>query len=345
MDTISNPELALAIVEEYACEGVGASEAHQIQLLLLPLCEAEAMRTGKPLDNFIFTASNFVQELHNALYPSWYKQRYNGNWIEDIGDPNVTPWLWRHRDSMAAFQNGLNSHEYIRIDPQELARVSDQYLNIPWLRHEYLDWILIDALMTNEVIAFGEEMKRQLWVHFSFFSIWAIDAYKKHQGDLGKMLKDQLLAKVQAWLTKAAIFIGIPLATGFYAANNPDTQISHHLATGLLWYAGLFALSRIWWLFRYAAMRFKMRGQERNPKVKALQLLEKMWTACSLMKGGAISARELRGALEKATDAGAVWPTPIAPLVDRVIEQDGAVWTPWRRLSRQQLKGKTEHDW
>ncbi|AND68170.1 hypothetical protein ATSB10_07160 [Dyella thiooxydans] len=286
-----------------------------------------------------------MQDLHNVLSPSWYKQRYHGNWFEDIGEPHVTPWLWRHRDPKASFQRGLNSNEYIRLDPQELVRVSDQYLNIPWLRHEYLDWVLVDAMMVNEVTEFGEEMKRQLWVNFSFFSIWAIESYKKHQGDLDKMLKDQALAKLQAWLTKAAIFIGIPLAIGFYVAKNPDTQISHHLAIGLLWYAGFFALSRIWWLLRYIAMRFKMRGQERNAKVKVLQLLEKMWSACSLMKGGAISARELRGALERAADAGTVWPIPIAPLVDRVIEQDGAVWTPLRRLSRQEIKGKTAHDW
>jgi hypothetical protein len=317
---------AQLLLDDYQIAGVGSTQARRWQMLLLPLCIAEADRHGADPEKYVRVMSELVQNLHDALVPSWYKQTLHGDLAVPYGDPDVTMWMWRHRHVQSALESGLTSPEFTRLDSNELRGVADFYLNLPWLRHPKLDWLFVDALMANETLCLGEEAKKALWVRFSIFAPWSLRVYADTKGDLGKMAWKQTLAGLQSKAIKFALFVLFPLGLGYMMATTANDSLRTGLAWGLGIYMILFLINLVWTCIARAIHFWKTRGQERNPKIRFLKLHAKMADAYNLLSGKAISTRQLRDALAETTSAGAAWPTPVMPLVDRALEKDGAVW-------------------
>jgi len=316
------------LLDKWECYGEGAEQAKRFNVLLYPLCEAEATKQGRDLEHYVRLANEFVQMLHDAVKVSWAASKFNGTWFESVGEVSVTPWFWRHRQARVVLERGYTNPEFIRLDPTELVAAAEFYLNLPWLRHPLVDWVLVDAMMANELISFGEEIKKGPWVTKSLFAPWAFGTYAECKGDLFQMTKKQYAANVQVWLIGVGVFIVLPLYLAYVAATTSNHSLAKWLGWGVAIYGGLYLLGKAVQIVAYAAHRFRMRGKERHPKKILLNLYGKMEAAYNTLAAGAISPRKLRELLDSSTAEGAVWPAPVLPLVDRVIERDGAVWTP-----------------
>lgn len=227
--------------------------------------------------------------------------------------------LWRRRDPKISFHEGTDSDHHYTPDRDSLIYEAAGYLEQSWMSHPVLDYVLIDALVTNELCAFGEALKRDL-MRFPRDQIGMNKVYYENKGNLKKMGS---FNSGDAWdrLAKwALLLVVIPVISLLFARQGFDFggMALWIWAWGLAAYIGYKLL--IWTIRRLSR-------QEPDLETRSLKLWDKMYEVWRMLEGPVINPTMLRDELMKTREAGAVWDPPIYALVDRAIARDPTAWT------------------
>jgi hypothetical protein len=199
-------------------------------------------------------------------------------------DENYLALEWHHRNRPSLVGKNFGEPYIMRLDVEECV---SQYLGLPF-RVDALDRLLIDMLMAAEIFAFADEVQPQLQQKLPTVLAWL-------WGNLKSLLIGLSIAAVLIWLS-------------------PDS-------TAMQWVAGIIAgltllsaaFSIVVFPFLYPTVREKR--QKFNATVMA------MTDAYTTLSGSPASVPHIRKLVDRATDAGVVWPAPLMALLDDIADR------------------------
>jgi len=174
-DTLSEGEaqsLAREWIDNCIPKSKGPFGSSQIRSLMDDLarnCIAESLRNRENKDGLyerLYEAWDIIYSTWRAAAPEYAtKQRRNKDDQPDEEEARkieeAQHLVWKRRDPYLFFSSGRS--EYLtEFNVESLHHTIAEYLGRPWLRHPFLDWILIDMLISRELCANGEAIKESL---------------------------------------------------------------------------------------------------------------------------------------------------------------------------------------
>lgn len=224
--------------------------------------------------------------------------------------------IWHHGETLFAFQKGYESEYAKKVDVENLEQEARRYLTRPWMENGELERIIVDAIAFSEVVSFGEELKQHAPGPVTFLDL--NPAYFSAKGNLIKMGWKQFQYGLTKLVVKAAIFIGGPIALGWYFWNRGHED---QVIIGGAAYVGLVVL--------YFVYRILRRVFGKKPKTileKGEDLLVDMHGAYGMLKGPVVSPTAAREQFLDTARRGAVWSGVIFSMLDHAIQRSPALW-------------------
>lgn len=213
-------------------------------------------------------------------------QAVNENmWDRDQGKK---PKGWFHRSSPRLAGKKQDEPYIMRL---EVEGAAGAYLRLPY-RVDALDRLLSDMLMAAEMFAFADEMQPQL-----------------------KQKMPTVLAWVWGNLKSLVVGLGIAGLLLWFAPNSTTM----HWVAGII--AGLTLLGALFSLVVFPFVYPSVRAQRQ----KFAGTVRAMTDAYSTLGGTPASVPHIRKMVERATDAGVVWPAPLMALLDDIAERRKAI--------------------
>jgi hypothetical protein len=177
-----------------------------------------------------------------------------------------------------------------------------------------LEWSIVDALTFNEVFEFGENLKGDLG---SLSDAWA---YAKSEGHVLRMQWERLKVRLLWLLIRLGTIAGAVWLVWQYANTS---QHSTWDTISLLGGAALLLL----WLFAAGSGGGSARI---NARMRRAELLSAMRDAYALTRPtSTMSPIQIRAALLRAQDKGAIWDSSAFALLDRAAMRQPPVWIPF----------------
>lgn len=110
---------------------------------------------------------SFVESMREVLNPlnsssDVVKEQYRKYLSKYQASQNPEAWIWRHWNPSLAIESGERSGNYWPVNTGELSEICSDYLQKPWLQCGAIDRILVDAMIYQEALSFGEDMKPSL---------------------------------------------------------------------------------------------------------------------------------------------------------------------------------------
>jgi hypothetical protein len=236
------------------------------------------------------SALGFLTRLDEALHPP------NGPFRED------TNALWVHRNISDILRNMRSSERDNFVDRDDLRGAVRNYLVSPWLHNIYLDWVMIDALSSGEIIATAED-------------------YLKQKGGISYALADGMRWKIMilrplGWLVSWGL---LPAAICYGIA---QVSVTGAIITGVSWY-GLPILGRVFTLWGRVRSVF-ITGQMMSRRFATM--MDEAMKAYESLRGGMLHLDVVRRAFERSAENGVAWDHEIFYLLDRLSKEGPAVW-------------------
>jgi len=229
--------------------------------------------------------------------------------------------IWKRHDPKISFTDGLDSDHMPSVFKDDLKADCAIYLERPWLRHPVLDWMLVDMLVTAETALFGEHIKEFL-LPFPKDILGMNKRYHPARGNLVKMQKvnwEELGERlwIKAFWT-LIVPIGAIVAAFYFGWEGTGAS--------LLGLYGTFIAGWIGWKVLKGILRLLGKGAAVDPMAKIMKLWGEMCGVWALLEGPVINPSQVKEALAKSRDNGAVWDAPVFSIIDRVVAADPAVW-------------------
>ena len=146
-----SPESVRAYINKIAHEksryGKQPMVLENVTSLIVPRIISEANKQNDPKRAYslAYEAMRVIDDLDCALH--------------SVGDLSESrSWLWRHIKVMPGPTNTYDQ-KYNTADQELLEDAAGKYLARPWMRDDYIDWCIIDALVHMEYFAFA----RHIW--------------------------------------------------------------------------------------------------------------------------------------------------------------------------------------
>lgn len=96
--------------------------------------------------------------------------------------------IWKRHDPRRAYFEGKASEHTPGLQKDDLLADCADYQERPWLGHPVIDWILLDMLITRELIAFSEHIKENMLPGLRGF-LGVNERYIEAKGNLEQMQK------------------------------------------------------------------------------------------------------------------------------------------------------------
>lgn len=108
---------------------------------------------GEQLEQELSVAAELVDDIRKAFIPPG--QALDTEW-------RVKGKIWQRRDVLPAsdpkrYFTELQSGKFIEVSRGDVQDVAGRLLNHDWLKCSFLEWAIVDALITTEINAFGTE--------------------------------------------------------------------------------------------------------------------------------------------------------------------------------------------
>jgi hypothetical protein len=158
-------------VQQWLPKALRSRRGAQFEVLMTDLskqCVAETLRTGEGEDELgsrLDSAYEVLSGLQDFGFP-YAVEKFRWETEEKIPEELRKPLkaamvsVWRRRDPDRSLKEGFESAHYFSRTPGELHENLSAYLALPWLRHPSVDWLFLDMMITRELSAFGEEVKK-----------------------------------------------------------------------------------------------------------------------------------------------------------------------------------------
>lgn len=211
--------------------------------------------------------------------------------VYDIADAtNESAWNDRSKDNYKMWRHVGRPvlARKKRLDPyilnHEIQAAAARYLALPY-RVDELDRLLVDLLTAAEMFAFADEVQ--------------------------PVLKQQMPLPLKWILNNIASVVGAALISGFLLWLWPNSTIASWAAAIIF---GLVCLGTAWSVI---AFPFFYPGVRQNIR-KIRNTIDAMLDAYCSLGGEPASTKHVRERLERATEAGAVWPAQLFVLMDDI---------------------------
>jgi hypothetical protein len=301
---------------------------HWLVRQLADRCIAEGLRCEDDEMDFerrLADAEEIIDSAWSATAPEYAKY-----WREEKEEPTerekekikkARKTLWVRHDPKRAFDEGWRSEHYASFDGilgfnEEIA----SYLDRPYLRHPWLDWIFLDMTISGRLCDFGEDLKLLHWLGKR---ISTRSRLLGAQGNLAEMKKihDELFFKrcgLWIWWTLA-----VPIGA-IWAAFHWSFEATAWWLVGIYGtLVGGFILVKL--LLLIMRLIDRLTGKI-APLTKAFQLWDCMYEVWLRLEGPVVNPTLVRKAMVKSTNEGAFWKAVSWSLIDRVVADDPAVW-------------------
>lgn len=256
---------------------------------LIPLAKAEAERRGDPAVGYdcIFEAHSVIIALQLGLGPGWKSNGYGGR-------------LWVHTRTLPE----PGSDDAHAVEKTEVEAVAAQYLQKPWMSNGHLDWIIVDALTRQELVAFEAEVARARGdprLSMAWWMQWT-------------------LAVALPWAIEGIIALGVAWwLLGEYGQIAP---YRHWWAAAAALYYGLSAIR----LVRSARVRRGRRREAAQDMAKVSDLCATMRDTYLELRGPVLNPTRVRDVLLAAEAKGARWSTATWPVLEGAIRRNSTIW-------------------
>lgn len=230
--------------------------------------------------------------------------------------------LWKRHSPLTAYREGYESPSAVVFSSDELIHEVTDYISISWMRHPFLDWVIIDALVTRELQVFGEEVKR-LHLPGRRDTTGSHHLYFPTKGNLRKMTGWAPIGSASALAQYVLFVLALPIGaiTALYlagwsmAASWALVIYAACMATHLL-FVGMRALRGLW----------RTSGGKTKPQPKAAELWVDMYQVWRALGGPVVNPTLVREEMARTAAKGAVWDNLIWAILDSRIAGDPAVW-------------------
>jgi hypothetical protein len=217
--------------------------------------------------------------------------------------------LWRRHDVRDVLELGLNSRDYYLIRNEQILQAAAAYLNVPWMRHPTIDWIIVDAIITGETILCGEKLKKTL---YNGVSGTIYSATKGNLEEMKRRSRDELRSVRGSDIPYASIvWYGIlPIAIIFAAFHFGYLIIGAILIQ-------FYALFLIW-----RRTRRQIKSDEQS-WYELWGVLRDIWR---LLAPPTVNPATLRDALDSAAKNGVVVAQTVHAIVDDRLRANPTMW-------------------
>jgi len=225
--------------------------------------------------------------------------------------------LWQHNDPEGALYTSETGSVVRAIEKDSLGNVAAQYLQRPWLHHGWFEWMILDALLYSEIVAFARTLKATAPASegFSFLSS------SKHKGNFRAMSSEAARVRL-TW--RAINFIWVAAQFGvpaYFVWTSPHEPRPWWYYACLAWIGFWLVMVLVEWTSR------RSRPREVSQWEKSWALWDKMRAMYNtLPRDAVVSPTQVRSELDRLSQEGAVWPGPAYAIIDHAIRRDPAVW-------------------
>lgn len=227
--------------------------------------------------------------------------------------------VWYTHDPRNSMKKGVESESYFMCaDKNSLNETIADYLTLSWLRHPFIDWVLVDMMVTNELCGFAEVLKENFALGgknlFGYNGV-----YHNGNGNIDKMYKIYFIRLGIRFLTRILIPIcAIWLSISF---GYESTAITIGSIYGFLVF--VYIVKKASGFISYSFNRITGRAASR---AKQFILWEKMYEVWQRLRPPVLNPTLIRELMYKTTQEGAVWDSATWSIIDRTIAIDPAVW-------------------
>ena len=146
-------------------DSVWQSQRRRYSKLLADRCVAEAVRVEET-EYDLWDRLNRVGDILEAIRYACAQPFVLRHWkVEDVPEPQRPAYfeakeiIWQRHDVSRVYDLGGEESDYPGVDRISLAVAAGEYLERPWLRLAALDWLIIDAFVTDEIVQYGDSLK------------------------------------------------------------------------------------------------------------------------------------------------------------------------------------------
>lgn len=309
--------------------GVRYSQTHRLMLELGALCVAETLRLGEGESELVarlVKAWDIVFGIWHAAAPDFVTEGLLAlNEDDDQRKEQIEQArhvVWNRRNPLVAYQEGLDSECQTRFNPQDYAHYVADYLERPWMRHPFLDWVMVDMTVSRELCAYGEELKMN-WLPGRKDFLGVHERYLDTNGNLSEMQKWLWSKAFERFIGALALFLFMPVGAIWVAAHFGYTTIAGVLGSI---YALIVFLAVVLWLLRLGRRALRAIRGTPDPAKQPFELWTNMYNVWRALEGPIVNPSRVRDAMVESSSKGAVWDAATWSLIDRVISIDAAVW-------------------
>jgi hypothetical protein len=259
---------------------------------ILPALKATFRRNGYTLDQYKsmwIQAWDVTDQLFNALHPY------------PIHETEKPSYFWQHQ-RFDIFRTD-DPRRGFKIMKDELLSAAALYLGHPDIRTNKLDWLFLDAIIFQELNAYGEHvLATKSGTGTNWAAVFA-------QGSQPKYYGYQILFSLAGF---GWSFLLLPIAAYFLTVHGHET-------------GAIVAL--VVWVISLGLTAFAYPARKRK-RQKATALLQHLISLYSLLDSATISPRKLKETLDAAAAAGVVLDGTTFTIVDRLIALDPTAFLP-----------------
>jgi hypothetical protein len=304
------------------------SQRRSYSKLLTDRCVAEAVRVRETEYDFwdrLNRVGEILESIKNACAQPLVLRHLK---VEDVPEPQRPAYLkaneiiWQRHDVSRVHDLGYEESGYPGVDRKALAHAAGKYLERPWLRLAALDWLIVDALITDEIVQYGDALKRSHLpgptdpmgrFHFD----------EKTKGNVKAILREGRKYRkhpVRTWFGYQVVFPVVTIGTSIYF-QYWKTALAFVVLTVFDW-----CWMAVRWIARAIRRARATPEQLRTPEQNDYARLLAMRQVHRLLEGPVLNPKLVREEMVKTTDGGAVWDSAAWAVVDRVISVDPNVW-------------------
>ena len=309
-------------------DNIRQSQRRRFSKLLTDRCVAESVRIEETEFDF-WERLNRVGDILEAIRYACAQPFVLRHWrVEDVPEPQRPAFLkakevvWQRHDVSRVYDLGYEESGYPGVDRNALAEAAAEYLERPWLRVAALDWLIVDAFITDEIVQYGEALKRS---HLPGppDMLDRVLMHQKAKGNVEAILREGRKYRkhpIRSWFGYQVAFPIVTIGTSLYFQYG-KTALAFMALAVLDW-----CWMTIRWIVRAVRRARATPEQLRTPEQNDYARLFAMRQVHRLLEGPVISPKLVREEMVKTTDSGAVWDSAAWAIVDRVISIDPNVW-------------------
>ena len=253
----------------------------------------------------------FLEKINGTFKKA--RQIFANEWFDDVRGQEI----WHHQPEERLAVAGKTSrpsdagpiNQTFRLT--ELVECVAFYLSRPWMQHNGLDWVFLDAL----VFSGFEETRETMYSGILELRInWA---YVWSGGDIEKMLWWRLLLEWTKWTLRFPLPLGIIVTLLYFQYERAALFIAVPY--------GIYLLIRL----AHWPSRFSVRREAKKIKEKAGNYLDQMGLVYNYCQTPVINPRALNAQLDKAQEKGVPFHPAVFALLDGILSRHPSVFMPF----------------